>query len=357
MADRRSDSALVAAAQAGDQAAFGELVGRYLDAVFGVAYHRLGDFEEARDAAQEAFIKAYTKLSALRSGGRFSNWLYRIADRTAISAARRRQEVPLPLLEVQTAKSSAAADQSEIGRQVREALATLTEPTRLAVILHYVNGYSHAEVARFLGVSSGAVKTRLCRARSQLRKEMVGMVEEKLKQERPLFLHYLARDVQGNTYEHTTSSSEADLRQWEKQRGTEILSVRPATEQEVREIERAHTVRLASEKNPIPPWERSPAQRVALIILTDGVKRKASVIKVLGEDQEKVKVRYVIGGVECDAHEMPSYMWQALREEFAKMAGLSLETRGATGQIRFEFQDKEHVLMMTLGEDEIRIER
>ena len=198
MSDRRGDGELVEATIEGKQEAFGELVARYKDAVFGVAFHRLGDFEEARDVAQDAFVKAYLSLSKLRDGAAFSHWLYRIADGTAVDAARRRHgEVSLEdpdALDANHVLPSPTGDDALVARQVREALAQLAEPDRLAVVLHYVNGYSHAEVAQFLGTTPGAVKTRVSRAKAKLRKEMAEMVEAKLKKERPV-VEYHARDL------------------------------------------------------------------------------------------------------------------------------------------------------------------
>jgi RNA polymerase sigma-70 factor (ECF subfamily) len=182
---RRSDSELVEEARRGSQQAFAELVARYKDAVYGVAFHRLGDFEDARDAAQEAFIKAYVQLPRLRKTARFGPWLYRMAETTALNLARgRRSHLTLEAAADLPAAASAPqdrAEQTELARQVNEALATLTEPTRLAVILRYVNGYSHDEIAAFLGASPGAVRTRLSRAKQQLRKEMVRTMGDALK--------------------------------------------------------------------------------------------------------------------------------------------------------------------------------
>ena len=211
MADRHSDGDLVTATLGGDQAAFGELVARYKDAVFGVAFHRLGDFEDARDVAQDAFVKAYVNLPKLRDGAAFSHWLYRIAEGTAVDVLRRRRsDVSLESPDALSADLGTAGfslplhsphmphspvgDDALVARQVREALAQLPEPDRLAVVLHYVNGYSHAEVAEFLGTTAGAVKTRVSRAKAKLRKEMAEMVETKLKKERPV-LEYHARDL------------------------------------------------------------------------------------------------------------------------------------------------------------------
>jgi RNA polymerase sigma-70 factor (ECF subfamily) len=184
LAGRQNDSELVARTLAGDQQAFGELVARYRHAVFGVAFYRLGDFENARDVAQETFLRAYTNLPKLRKPESFASWLYHIADLTALEVARRpRREVLLPSDELLIAAPHASdAATSELAQQVREALATLDEPTRLAVILHYIDGYSHAEVASFLGTTAGAVRTRVSRAKSRLREEIMTETERALKQ-------------------------------------------------------------------------------------------------------------------------------------------------------------------------------
>jgi len=182
---RGNDRELIEATLAGCREAFGELVARYKDAVFGVAFHILGDFEAARDAAQESFIKAYVKLGALRQRDRFGPWLRRIAEGTARNLARGlRWEAPLASLgdSMQAASTPhERAEQAEFARTVNEALATLSEPTRLAVILHYVDGYSGTEVAGFLGISPGAVRTRISRARSRLREELVKTMGDTLK--------------------------------------------------------------------------------------------------------------------------------------------------------------------------------
>jgi len=184
LAGLQSDSELVMRTLAGDQQAFGELVARYGHAVFGVAFHRLGDFENARDAAQEAFLKAYTGLPKLRKPESFASWLYHITDLTALEVARRpRREVLLPPDEMPSAGLRAPdAAASDLAQQVREALAALDEPTRLAVVLHYIDGYSHAEVANFLGTTTGAVRARVSRAKSRIKEEIMSEAERALKE-------------------------------------------------------------------------------------------------------------------------------------------------------------------------------
>lgn len=183
------DAGLVKAALSGDHAAFGELAQRYRDAAFGIAFHRLGDFEAARDAAQEALVTAYVELSTLRDPAKFGNWLYRIATTTAL-AHRRRRRLTVSLDESSfrvhpQADAFESAERAEKARRVNEALAALAEQDRLAVILHYVDGYSHEEIGGILGTSVSAVKSRVHRAKRRLREEMQSMVESSLKSEVP----------------------------------------------------------------------------------------------------------------------------------------------------------------------------
>lgn len=188
MQSDRTDEDLVEAVRRGDHAAFDELARRYRDAAFGIAFHRLGDFEAARDAAQEALVTVYLELPMLRDPSKFGNWLYRITNTTALAQLRRRRftvSLDSPNLAEHPAAQptpAEAAERAEKARRVRDALALLPEPDRLAVILHYVDGYSHDEIGSILGTSVSAVKSRVHRARRRLREEMLDMLEKSLKE-------------------------------------------------------------------------------------------------------------------------------------------------------------------------------
>jgi len=173
VADRRSDEQLVAATLAGNREAFGELVARHRDSVFSLANRRLRDFEAAGDATQEAFLKAYVDLATLRDPASFRAWVQRIAERIVITVARRpRREIPIAGLRIEDDRWSQlrATEQADLARRIRDGLSLLSEPTRTALILHHLNGYSQDEVADRLGLTRAAVKTRLSRARAQLRR-------------------------------------------------------------------------------------------------------------------------------------------------------------------------------------------
>jgi RNA polymerase sigma-70 factor (ECF subfamily) len=173
----KADGELVQRTRDGDREAFGALVDRYRDMAYGLAYHLAGDFEAARDLPQEAFVQAYVRLGQLREPEKFAGWLRRIVINVH-RMQRRRREVPTVALDDEAQPTRESSRPSEIEVVVREALGKLREPERLALTLHYINGYSHAEIGGFLGVRPETVKTRLARARQHLREEVMAMVED-----------------------------------------------------------------------------------------------------------------------------------------------------------------------------------
>jgi RNA polymerase sigma factor (sigma-70 family) len=186
---RTEDGELVRETLASNWASFSELVSRYRDAVYGVAYHHLGDPEDAQDAAQEAFVHAFLKLQQLREPGKFGPWLRQITSRVCLDLLRRRGDQAVSLDATSPSDSCAAADDTAervaARMVVREALSRLSAPARLAVTLYYVNGYSHGEIAHFLGEPVNTVRSRLHRAKRRLREEMIGMVSDVLHEDRP----------------------------------------------------------------------------------------------------------------------------------------------------------------------------
>jgi RNA polymerase sigma-70 factor (ECF subfamily) len=345
MAIERGDAELVKQALAGSQEAFGELVARYKDAVFGAAFHRLGDFEEARDATQDAFVKALVNLGKLREPSAFGNWLYRIADGVALDAARRRgREIPYGEVEPTITRGPTAGD-ADVARQVREALATLSEPSRLAVILHYVNGYSHAEVAQFLGTTPGAVKTRVSRAKGRLRKEMAEMVEGQLKKESAVFL-FEATDDSGRLI---TGQSDA----------------RSAAAVRKRLTEKGYRVTLVKRDRPMPEErqedDREAIARVARVILEQAIKDDATSVRIALDrrsTEAKVRVGYLLAGAWHEVMVVPDYIWEPLRKKLSEMAGVDLISEEARrrGLILQSFEGTKREWRATFGKRVVRLE-
>lgn len=179
------DFPLVERVLAGDRRGFESLVRRHERRVFRVTLAVLGNIEDAEDAMQETFVKAFRHLQQFRKESRFSTWLTRIAVNAAIQKRRaRRNYVPLTDAETNEAhitpkryeqwKSNPEAlyGKQEIHRIIEEAIQSLPEIYREAFVLRDVEGLSAEETADVLGIGIPAVKSRLLRARLMLRETL-----------------------------------------------------------------------------------------------------------------------------------------------------------------------------------------
>jgi len=172
-----SDSLWVQRTLAGDPQAFGELVQRYERDVFNLAYRMLNERREAEDAAQEAFLRAYTHLDRYDMSRSFKTWLLSITSNHCIDRLRRRRlmwlslEEPLPPHPALTSDipgPEEATLTNERNVLVQELLEELSPDYRLAVVLRYWYDMSYAEIADMLDTTESAIKSRLFRARQAL---------------------------------------------------------------------------------------------------------------------------------------------------------------------------------------------
>jgi RNA polymerase sigma-70 factor (ECF subfamily) len=175
------DLQLIAECLGGNTAAFGELVRRYQDRVYATVYRMVGNTEDAQDAVQEAFLHAYQSLESFKGGSQFFTWLYRIAVNTAISQRRKRRVLLRidpgkegagenePLDASEQSRPSHSLEQEEQARQVRQALDRLSPEHRAVLVLKEMEGHRYESMARILGVPVGTVRSRLHRARLELR--------------------------------------------------------------------------------------------------------------------------------------------------------------------------------------------
>jgi RNA polymerase sigma-70 factor (ECF subfamily) len=167
------DDALIAAAAAGDGAAFAALLGRYERAVHHLALRTLRDAEEAKDASQETWVKAYRSLGSFREGARFSTWIFTICYRLCCTrlAGRRRRPAAAELPEL--AASAAGPEQlylaAEEARRLHAAIDALPDKYRIPITLYHLQGRRYDEIAAVLGLPLGTVKTHLFRAKELLR--------------------------------------------------------------------------------------------------------------------------------------------------------------------------------------------
>lgn len=165
-------------ARQGDKAAFGRLIEAYQGPVFNLAYRMLNNAREAEEAAQEAFIRAWTRLDSYKPEHKFSTWMLSITSNYCIDIIRKRRaqllsiDEPLPyhpaLASDRAAGPESQAMQSEQQLMVQELLATLPEDYRQAVILRYWHEMSYEEIAETMATTVSAIKSRLFRARRQL---------------------------------------------------------------------------------------------------------------------------------------------------------------------------------------------
>ena len=190
----RDDAALIRAYHEGDKAAFDRLVLKHKDRLFNLCYRLLGDYEEANDSAQETFIKVYRSLKKFRFESAFSTWLYRIAVNTCknkLKSSAYRQErrmVPLdnpvstnrssPGREIHDESQTPATEleKKERMRAIQEAINKLPSEQKEVVTLRDIEGFSYEEVAEITGCNLGTVKSRLARARLDLRKKLRSVI-------------------------------------------------------------------------------------------------------------------------------------------------------------------------------------
>ena len=178
--DARHEFVMVQAARRGDLPAFARLVETHQDRLYNSLVQITGCPAEAEDVAQDAFIQAYHKLSGFRGEASFFTWLYRIALNRALRIKQRSQNrTPSESLGEDDLVAPGNADtpgdrllQDERARQIRTALNQLAPEFRTVIVLREVDGFDYHTIAETLGVSVGTVRSRLHRARSQLRAKL-----------------------------------------------------------------------------------------------------------------------------------------------------------------------------------------
>ena len=161
------DAPLVRRAQRGDRLAFERLVDRHQHRLFTLAARTLGSRDEAEDAVQEAFVRAWRNLGSFRGNALFSTWLYRICVNAAHDLRERRVPEPAEVVDTAADPRDRYVDR-ELSGDLQRALAELDDDQRRTIVLCDVLGCSYAEAAQALDVAEGTVKSRLFRARREL---------------------------------------------------------------------------------------------------------------------------------------------------------------------------------------------
>ena len=185
------DEDLVRSALGGDEGAFRDLLEKYKRRAYGVALGIVGDPDEAQDVVQDAFVKAYYKLSNFRFGANFYTWFYRILVNQAIDRWRKTSRSPTisfdetwvsgetsePEAMVTPKTPEELARNRELAEGLTRAIAALPEYHRTVILLREVEGMAYEEIARILDCSVGTVMSRLHYARAKLKEALKGFRE------------------------------------------------------------------------------------------------------------------------------------------------------------------------------------
>lgn len=192
MAD--SEAQIIEAVLHGDVDRFAELVDAHQAQAIRVAFSFLGDYEEARDVAQDAFVDAYRSLGRFRGRAKFSTWLYRIVINGCKDARRRQARQPAVVAAVGDPEAAAddglfvvdvhdpsagPSDQlahQELSRRISQAIEQLPDKQREAFVLHHLHGLALADVADVMGCRVGTVKSHVFRATEQLKQRLESLV-------------------------------------------------------------------------------------------------------------------------------------------------------------------------------------
>jgi RNA polymerase sigma-70 factor (ECF subfamily) len=179
-----TDEELVARSMGGDLDSFNQLVLRWERPIYALAYRVIGREEDARDVAQETFLRAFRALAGFKGQAKFSSWLYRITLNLCRDWIRRERRAPIAqapegvdLIELASAAEPSESVEDlvarrELGRAVAKAMAMLPEEQRTAIVLKEYHGLTFQEIADLLDCPLSTVKTRLYQGLTVLRKQL-----------------------------------------------------------------------------------------------------------------------------------------------------------------------------------------
>lgn len=187
-----TDDVLVAQAQGGDTAAFGQLVERHQDALFSGISRLVSRREDAEDLTQEAFVKAYRGIGRFQGRAKFTTWLYSIAMNVVISYRRRKGALrygnPISLHEGADPdgrpidvpdpgrQPDVVTEHHEMRERIEDGIAQLDEEHRTVVVLRDIQGFDYETISGLLACPIGTVKSRLHRARVVLREQLKDLI-------------------------------------------------------------------------------------------------------------------------------------------------------------------------------------
>ena len=169
------DRLLIARVQAGDASAERELYDAHVDRVYRLVFRIAGDPDQAQDYTQETFIRTFDRLGDFRGEAALGTWICSIAVSVALNGLRRGKRLQtreVALDEAATAAATERRSEPDLRDRLARAIDELPEGYRVVFLMHDVEGYTHEEIGRTLGVQTGTSKAQLSRARAKLRRSL-----------------------------------------------------------------------------------------------------------------------------------------------------------------------------------------
>ena len=176
-----SETELIQRAQEGDPAAIREIYRTYSPRVYAIVKRLAADDALAEDWAQEAWVRIFRAIGSFRGDSRFTTWLHRIAVNSALHGRRWRErrvrhEAPMP----ETIPARPGSDQTLLRLKLEKAMQQLPDRMRQVLVLHDIEGYTHEDIAEFLGVTAGTSKSQLFKARARMRELLRPAIKERV---------------------------------------------------------------------------------------------------------------------------------------------------------------------------------
>lgn len=188
-----SDEDLVRRSKNNDLQAFEELICRYERKIYNIAYRMMGNYEDANDIAQEAFLRAFRALDGFRGDASFSTWLCRIVTNLCRDELRKRYRFSVESLDEEICLSEGEVkkqipssnpgpeeiyERQELQQGLQDLLMTLSPEFRLAIVLRDIQGLTYQEIAEQMECSMGTVKSRISRGRNYLKEKLLAQQEQ-----------------------------------------------------------------------------------------------------------------------------------------------------------------------------------
>jgi RNA polymerase sigma-70 factor (ECF subfamily) len=182
------DQGLIDACLAGKTESYGDLVRRYQDRLYPTVLRLSGCAEDAQDLLQETFLRAYEKLGWFHGESSFYTWVYRIAVNLALSNRRRRRPTARldngsgtrrtdPAIDPRETDPALPLERAERDQMIQDALNSLADDHRAVVVMKEYDGLHYEEIAAVLGIPVGTVRSRLHRARCELKERLRGLID------------------------------------------------------------------------------------------------------------------------------------------------------------------------------------